>query len=84
LLWREFRCCSPECSSQQPFFAILLYTLHPLADGAFCDAQSFGDFFMRPTVALELKRTPPTLFFPINCAGILNCHASVFIKERQV
>jgi hypothetical protein len=63
---------------------IVRVCLQLLADGAFCDAKSLGNFFMRPAVAPETKRTPPTLSFPVNCAGVLRCHARIFIKERQV
>jgi hypothetical protein len=45
--------------------APLAGALHPLTDGAFADAEGFGDLALGPALLLEAPGLEPSGFFPV-------------------
>jgi hypothetical protein len=60
--------------------ARLASALHPLTDGAFADAEGFGDLALGPALLLEAPGLEPSGFFPV---GRCRVHAWQSITKAR-
>jgi hypothetical protein len=65
LLGREPARGSGRRTVSQSIGAFLVGALHPLTDGAFTDAERFGDLALGPALLLEMPGLEPSGFFPV-------------------
>lgn len=51
--------------------------LHPLADGALADAESFGNLTLGPALLLEVPGLEPSGVFPVGKGSVQTCESSL-------